>query len=617
MRTTLMARRHLRQIASGLFHNRAGSPLLFSVPFIGLLLGAVLAAPHCVLAQTASISDVGLEGFLPTGGTPTRVRIRLSNPTNWPVTINLTISVAQKDAGVNNRRVDQFMSSEKVGPGESRLVSLPISLWATVPVLSLEARTSDGHEVGQQTRILNRANSNLLVALLCAEEKTCNQVLGALESSGDDTEKAAKTKTYTFLVLKDLEDNWWEYLPAHGLVLARPNAGLSEKQRLAIEGYCRQQGQLVVLDNLAGPGLLEAYRNTKSGSYPRDALGAGYFYRFADAEAFASFLDRSVHETSEWKDGHYFRQFTRYRANVWDINQGHRLATMFEFPTFRWLILWLIVYVVVVGAVNFYVLTKINRRELAWITVPAIALAFALMLYLMGTAKRPTKIGLDDIATYQLDDHTTTASATYDVRVSSPRRQDLTLRVPGNVLWTGVDHQISPFASFSIFDRQTADLKPGWKVRMAAKNEFDIPLLQWSYQDVSLFGLASLPGTIKRVPGGRLVNQTGLTFRQGVFRDGEKVYDLQRIAAGAEFDPRNGPMTDLNEETRRFRLEPEKQFDRNSHEDVRSLLINQSRSDRPSFVGLAEALALGSELPGQDATHHQYVIVVVSLWGAP
>ena len=57
-------------------------------------------------------------------------------------------------------------------------------------------------------------------------------------------------------------------------------------------------------------------------------------------------------------------------------------------PSAWQLILFLLVYTVTIGPVNFLILRRLNRRELAWITIPALVLLFSAITFLTGFRSR-------------------------------------------------------------------------------------------------------------------------------------------------------------------------------------------------------------------------------------
>lgn len=61
-------------------------------------------------------------------------------------------------------------------------------------------------------------------------------------------------------------------------------------------------------------------------------------------------------------------------------------------PGIPWLLAALVGYVLLVGPVNFLILRRLNRRELAWITVPAISLMMMGVLWVAGRAQVADRI---------------------------------------------------------------------------------------------------------------------------------------------------------------------------------------------------------------------------------
>lgn len=57
-------------------------------------------------------------------------------------------------------------------------------------------------------------------------------------------------------------------------------------------------------------------------------------------------------------------------------------------PSIWQLILFLLLYMLIIGPINFIVLRRINRRELAWVTIPALVLLFSAITFLTGFRTR-------------------------------------------------------------------------------------------------------------------------------------------------------------------------------------------------------------------------------------
>lgn len=94
-------------------------------------------------------------------------------------------------------------------------------------------------------------------------------------------------------------------------------------------------------------------------------------------------------------------------------------------PSLPWLAGFLVVYVLVVGPVNGFALARIGRRELAWVTVPAITLLFAGGAFLAATASAP-QTGLSGKLAYWIDGVGTDVSVTA-VRAPTPGRHVVAL----------------------------------------------------------------------------------------------------------------------------------------------------------------------------------------------
>ena len=79
---------------------------------------------------------------------------------------------------------------------------------------------------------------------------------------------------------------------------------------------------------------------------------------------------------------------------VWDSNQANNaLATLPELalPSFVYVCCWLGIYVLVIGPVNYLVLRRMKRTELAWVTVPVLVILFSCLAYFSGYTYRGTR----------------------------------------------------------------------------------------------------------------------------------------------------------------------------------------------------------------------------------
>lgn len=83
---------------------------------------------------------------------------------------------------------------------------------------------------------------------------------------------------------------------------------------------------------------------------------------------------------------------------------------------------WLVLYVLAVGPINFLLIRRTKRRELAWITIPAVVIVFSAVAYFYGFLYRGQKPILNRIAVVQAWDNSEAAAVRALVGVYSPSR---------------------------------------------------------------------------------------------------------------------------------------------------------------------------------------------------
>ncbi len=91
-------------------------------------------------------------------------------------------------------------------------------------------------------------------------------------------------------------------------------------------------------------------------------------------------------------------------------------------PSFVYICCWLGLYIVIIAPVNYFVLRRMKRTELAWVTVPVLVVIFTCMAYFSGYAYRGTKPILNRIMLAQGWQGVDKAQVTALVGVYSPTR---------------------------------------------------------------------------------------------------------------------------------------------------------------------------------------------------
>lgn len=142
-------------------------------------------------------------------------------------------------------------------------------------------------------------------------------------------------------------------------------------------------------------------------------------------------LVASVGQQPSWMDG--FKNWSIARDATTTISST-------VLPTILQLCGFLGLYIALVGPVNYLVLKRLNRRELAWFTIPALILVFSFLAYTVGFNLRGNVATVNRLTVIQVWPASDQAQVTALVGVQSPRRgsydivagQDYTLRTLPN-----------------------------------------------------------------------------------------------------------------------------------------------------------------------------------------
>jgi hypothetical protein len=92
---------------------------------------------------------------------------------------------------------------------------------------------------------------------------------------------------------------------------------------------------------------------------------------------------------------------------------------------------FLLVYTLLIGPVNYIVLRKLDRRELAWLTIPALVLSFTACAYVTGFQLRGSKAIVHRLAAVYVPEETTIGRVSQVVGIFSPRRTKYEVWVAG------------------------------------------------------------------------------------------------------------------------------------------------------------------------------------------
>jgi hypothetical protein len=112
-----------------------------------------------------------------------------------------------------------------------------------------------------------------------------------------------------------------------------------------------------------------------------------------------------------------------YGFEDWDAaSRAVQVVTGFELPDALQMFGFLILYVILIGPINYLALKAINRLELAWVTIPALILVFTLVAYFTGFSLRGSDATVSHLSIIQSWPDTGTARVDGLIGVFSPRR---------------------------------------------------------------------------------------------------------------------------------------------------------------------------------------------------
>ncbi len=103
-------------------------------------------------------------------------------------------------------------------------------------------------------------------------------------------------------------------------------------------------------------------------------------------------------------------------------------------PPIGGLIALLGAYILLIGPINYLVLKRLDRREWAWVTMPALIVAFAVGAYGFGSLLRGSDLIINEVAIVRGAPGATEGTAQIYLGVFSPTRGSYQLRVPGGAL---------------------------------------------------------------------------------------------------------------------------------------------------------------------------------------
>ena len=515
---------------------------------------------------------------------------------------------------------DTFRLPVSVGPHETKRVTFPI-LFRTqyfyssekAPQIDVQAVTHNGAVLAQTKSAieLRTTRATQIFYLLCdSHPGSCGKLQQTIAGSGTEEQINKKSTQLQLLSFSRLPDHWWEYAPARYVVVGKSLSEVSPAQRQGLAEFLFSGGSVVLCEDVAGEkGWLSALRQGRMDGMGVP-VGTGRLFRVdkVTSPGLETIANQLVSDEMS-RNSRFQRSGAWYSADTFLRRNSER----FNFPRARWLIFWLLGYIVVVGPLSFFLLRKLRRLELGWISVAVISLAFGACLFWLSSAKRPKVAHVDEVAVYKLDQHERMASVVYATQLSTPDRAIFRVQAPGRPVIQNIP--VSPVESAA------AELAKGLTegegatesttVQLGPAMEFPIRMLRWSTTDLFWEDVVEMPGTVT-LNNAVLENTTGVEFREALYADwgtGD-VYVLGKFPSGSKIDLDKQFHLSIKTvaEDRRAALASSK----NSLPfDLREVL-SEAREGR-AFYGLADGHVLGVKIDKASAEHRASAMYIVDM----
>jgi hypothetical protein len=132
---------------------------------------------------------------------------------------------------------------------------------------------------------------------------------------------------------------------------------------------------------------------------------------------------------------------------------------------------FLVLYILLIGPLNYIILNRINRREWAWVTIPALILIFSVLAYGLGFNLRGNVATLNRIAVVQSWHDSDRAQVDELVGLLSPRRSQYSLAAEGADMLRPIPR---PLQAASILSRNAQSSIEVQESQQFTANEFNV-----------------------------------------------------------------------------------------------------------------------------------------------
>ncbi len=197
-------------------------------------------------------------------------------------------------------------------------------------------------------------------------------------------------------------------------------------QTLIATGSLQPDAQVLVTNNAGVPLLSRRVVGAGVVDYLAADPATAPLRNWAGLPSFWYAIASTVDPQPSWNYG-----FTRWSqaASAVEILPGLDLLPD-VLPLFGFLAL----YIGLIGPLNYIVLNRLNRRELAWATIPLLIVVFSVLAYVVGSNLRGNEVTLSRLALVRAWDSVETARVETVTGLLSPRRTQYDFSIPDATL---------------------------------------------------------------------------------------------------------------------------------------------------------------------------------------
>ncbi|MGI8929662.1 MAG: hypothetical protein ACR2H0_09415, partial [Candidatus Limnocylindrales bacterium] len=105
-----------------------------------------------------------------------------------------------------------------------------------------------------------------------------------------------------------------------------------------------------------------------------------------------------------------------------------------DLPPIEQLFVLLIAYIALIGPINYLILRRLDRREWAWVTIPALVVVFAVGSYGLGATLKGSDVIVNQITVVRAAQGTGRGIGQAYIGIYSPSRRSFDVRIPGGAL---------------------------------------------------------------------------------------------------------------------------------------------------------------------------------------